>query len=72
MYKDTSELRDSLNKLLSEVESGKVSNAAARTRVNISRAMLETLKVEIAAASLGTAFTPLSLQPPMRVVSRRS
>lgn len=62
MYKDTSELRDGLIALLADLESGNVSNSAARARVTIAKAILDTVKVEIAAASLGMAINPVSLK----------
>ena len=60
MFKDTSDLREAMNKLYEGVEDGSVSNAAARVRVGIAKAMLDTIKVELAAASLGKQFSAVS------------
>lgn len=61
MYNSTADLRNGLRKLLSDLETGAVSNSAARARVTIAKAILDTVKIELAAAALGTEFQPLSL-----------
>ncbi len=66
MYHDTAELREGLRKLLVDLEAGKVSNSAARARVTIAKAILDTVKVELAAAALGMEFHPIPLGVPTR------
>lgn len=63
-YRTTSDLRNYLADLLEGVEAGKISNATARARVGIVKAMVDTLKVEIAATALGREIHPLVLEAP--------
>lgn len=60
MY-NTANLRANLHQLLQDVEAGAISNTAARVRVTVAKALIDTIKVEIAAAALGTEFSPLPL-----------
>lgn len=57
MFKTTADLRNAMNTLYGEVVEGKVSGSIARTKVAIARAIVDTLKVELAAASLGKQFS---------------
>lgn len=57
MFKTTADLRNAMNTLYDEVIAGKTSNATARAKVAIARAILDTLKVEITACSLGKQFS---------------
>lgn len=61
MYDTTADLRDGLRKLLDDLEGGRVSNSNARARVTIAKAILDTVKIELAAASLGMDFGPVAL-----------
>lgn len=64
MFKTTEDLRHAMNKLYQDLEKGKVTNSAARTRVYIAKAMIDTIKVEIAAANLGKDFTAVGFNNP--------
>lgn len=57
MFKSTSDLRNTLNQLYSDLQGNKVSNSSARARVQIAKTILDTLKIEIAAANLGKQFS---------------
>lgn len=63
MYNNTADLRSGLRDLLIAHEKGEVTNTTARVRVNIVKAIIDTVKVEIAAASLGGEFEALALLP---------
>jgi hypothetical protein len=63
---DTYAMREYLDRLMTEIEEGKLSNSSARVRVQIAKAMIDTVKVEIAAAALGRAFGAVSLARPER------
>ena len=57
MFKTTADLREAMNKLYADVESGRVTNTAARMKVQVAKVMLDTIKVEIGAAALGKQFS---------------
>lgn len=58
MIKDTAEIRDKMLKIWRMVDEKKMSAAEARLHIGIARTILETLKVEIAAAHLNQAQLP--------------
>lgn len=61
MTENTLELRRKMDAVLDEVESGRMSNSAARVRIMAAKVILDTIKVEITAAALGRGFSPVSL-----------
>jgi len=61
-YNDTEELREYLDELLTKIESGQMSNGSARVRLMLTKTMLESIKVEIAAAALGRGFEKVTFK----------
>ena len=59
-YHDTEELRVYLDGLLAQIESGTLSNGSARVRLMVAKTMLDSIKVEVAAAALGRTFDKVS------------
>lgn len=70
-YRDTGEMRQYLDDLLTEIHEGKISNASARVRVQVAKAMLDTVKIEIAALAIGQPLQTVSLEKRDGVVARR-
>lgn len=68
MYQNTKDLRAAMTRVLHDLEAGRISNTCARARVTAAKAILETLKVEIAAASLGRPFAAVEFDRDQRVV----
>lgn len=60
VLQSTADLRKHLRQTIHDMQKGKISNAAARTRINAIRAFLDTLKVDIAAVQLGRDVPALS------------
>lgn len=56
--KDTAELRGKMLEIWAQIDSGKMSSTDARVHIGIARTVLDTLKVEIAAAHLNVANIP--------------
>lgn len=56
MFNNTVELRNEMVKLYKQVHDGEISNNVARTKVLVAKTIIDTLKVEITAASLGKQF----------------
>jgi hypothetical protein len=56
--KDTGDIRAKLLEIWSQVDDKKMSLAEARVHISLARAILDTLKVEIAAAHLSQAHMP--------------
>ncbi len=56
MFKTTGDLRTAMVKLYQDVEQGKVTASVARAKVQVAKTIVDTLKVEIAAANLGKQF----------------
>lgn len=55
---DTADVRQKMLTLWQKVDQGKLSHAEARVHIGIARTVLDTLKVEIAAAHLQEANIP--------------
>ncbi len=55
---DTGEIRAKMLKLWTRFDAGKISAGEARTHIGFARTVLETLKVEIAAAHLSEVSVP--------------
>ena len=55
---DTAEVRKKILALWARFDSGKLPTSEARTHIGFARTVLETLKVEIAAAHLAQAVIP--------------
>lgn len=73
--KDTANLREKMLGIWDKFESGKISAQEARTHVGLARTVLESLKVEIAAAHLNVANVPpvsLSAKPIRMIQGRRA
>ena len=58
MLKDTADIRDKMLRIWELVEQKKISATEARMHISLARVILETLKVEIAAAHLSQANLP--------------
>lgn len=56
---NTGAIRAKMLKLWTQFDSGKLSNSEARTHIGFARTILETLKVEIAAAHLSDMSVPV-------------
>lgn len=59
---NTSELRDKMLELWKRFEKGEVSAQVARTHIGFARTVIDTAKVEIAAAHVNHTIRPLSLR----------
>lgn len=55
---DTGDIREKMLALWKKVDQGKISHMEARVHIGIARTILDTLKVEIAAAHLEVAGIP--------------
>lgn len=55
---DTGDVREKMLALWKKVDQGKISHTEARVHIGIARTVLDTLKVEIAAAHLQEAAVP--------------
>ncbi len=53
IMKNTCDLRAFFQKTLDEMQAGTISNTTARARLLLARGFIDTIKIEIAAASLG-------------------
>jgi hypothetical protein len=72
VLRDTGDVREKLLRVWKLVDEKKISIGEARLQVSLARAVLETLKVEIAAAHLAQAQIPtVSLSSPVTLVQRR-
>lgn len=72
--KDTAKLRQKMLELWDKFENGKITAQEARGHIGFARTVLDSLKVEIAAAHLNTATIPpveLSTKPTMKVIGGR-
>jgi len=56
--KDTADVRARLLAIWKQVDEGKITAAEARLHISLARALLDTLKVEIAAAHLAKTDIP--------------
>jgi len=73
VVKDTQDIRDKMVMLLALVEQKKISASQARLQMGVARVIIDTLKVEIAAAHLAQEKIPtvsLSREMP-RIISRQ-
>jgi len=61
MYHTTEDLRKSIMQDLIDLRAGEINNATARARAQVTRTILDTVHVEIAAAQLGRGFAPVLL-----------
>lgn len=60
MLKTTEDLREAMIKLYADIEAGRITNGQARTRAYVAKTIIDTLKVEIAAAALGKTVDAVS------------
>lgn len=58
VLRDTADIREKLLRVWKQVDEKKISLGDARLQISLARAVLETLKVEIAAAHLSQANIP--------------
>ena len=58
VIKDTGDIRDKLVKIWKLVDEKKITTSEARLHIGLARAILETIKVEIAAAHLNRVDLP--------------
>lgn len=58
VLKDTADIREKLVKIWKLVDEKKISSSEARLHISLARAVLETLKVEMAAAHLAQQHIP--------------
>lgn len=58
---DTGDIRDKMMKLWGKLDKGEISHTEARVHIGFARTVLDTLKVEIAAAHLQAPPTPVSV-----------
>lgn len=63
----TADLRTAMVALFHDVEAGQISNSTARARVLVAKVIIDTLKVEIAAANLGRQFSAVSFDETERI-----
>lgn len=61
---DTGDIRQKMIDLWQKMENGKLSHAEARVHIGFARTVLDTLKVEIAAAHLDAGIPRIPLQKP--------
>lgn len=70
MLKDTADIRAKLLEIWKMVDNKQISSSEARLHISLARAVLETLKVEIAAAHLAQSQIPsvpvMSARPGLR------
>ena len=72
---DTVELREKILKLWHNFEEGNLSAAEARVHIGFARAVLESLKVEIAAAHIGPgaiAALGVNRRAPLQLARKRN
>jgi hypothetical protein len=72
---DTSDIREKMLVLWQKVDTGKITHQEARVHIGIARTVLDTLKVEIAAAHLQESNVPsvaLSSKRPKVIQGRRA
>ena len=55
---DTGDVREKMMKLWAKLDQGKLTHAEARAHIGFARTILDTIKVEIAAAHLQDASVP--------------
>lgn len=70
MIKSTEDLRGKLIAIFEEIEAGKISNTTARVKVAAAKAILDTVKIEIAAAQLGKQFSSVSFSDNGEVIEK--
>jgi hypothetical protein len=58
VIKDTQDIRSRMIQLWKQIEEKKISSAEARLHISVARTILDTLKVEMAAAHLAQARIP--------------
>jgi len=58
---DTIDIREKMMKLWGKLDRGEISHAEARVHIGFARTVLDTLKVEIAAAHLQAPPEPISV-----------
>ena len=64
VLRDTSDIRAKLLEIWKQVDDKSISLAEARLHISVARAVLDTLKVEIAAAHLTQAIPSVPLEGP--------
>lgn len=58
VIRDTADIREKMLKLWKQLDDNKISATQVRLHIGLARAVLDTLKVEMAAAHLSTANIP--------------
>jgi hypothetical protein len=58
VVKDTADIRTKLLEIWKQIDEKKISSSEARLHISVARAILDTLKVEMAAAHLAQAQIP--------------
>jgi hypothetical protein len=74
---DTTALREKLLRLWAQFEKGELSAQEARVHIGFARAIVETLKAEIAAAHIGAPLVTLGIansrsRPPLTLARRKN
>lgn len=71
-FKDTADIRAKLLDIWKQIDEKKISSSEARLHISVARALLDTLKVEMAAAHLTQQSIPsVPLMPGVGVPIRR-
>jgi hypothetical protein len=70
--KDTAEVRSEIDSLWAKFKKGEVTANEARVHIGFARTILDTLKVEIAAAHLNAAHVPPVALTKPRVINGRA
>lgn len=75
VMKDTADIRAKLLEIWKQIDEKKISSSEARLHISVARAILDTLKVEMAAAHLARSAIPsvpiFGSRVPLRVSKER-
>ena len=72
LIKDTTDIRAKLLEIWKQIDEKKISSSEARMHISVARAILDTLKVEMAAAHLARTDIPsVPIMPSIAVPLRR-
>lgn len=69
--KSTADIRTLLSSTLKGLDNGTTSTSIARIKVQAARAFLDTLKVELAAASFGKEAPAVTFSPPPQLIEHK-
>ena len=72
MIKDTQDIRDRMNKVLERIEAKTISASEAKLQISVCRTMLDSLKVDIAAAHLAHMPDSVLTCPSVAQLCRRA